>query len=282
MRVHERGVLKESEYYFFTPSNLAKSLFFYLICTGKFFCDNNYDVKRAKHNSFLLMYIIKGQGTVCYNDKVYPAKENDLVIINCYYPHQYYTKTGWTTLWFHYDGNTSKELFDLVYDRLGCVIPLSNHLVIQKYLNIILENARLSSSLAEPLVSCYIQRILSELLLLSSDFILPIKEEGNPILDAITFIETNYKKQLDLKMIASYVNISPFHFARTFKKNTGYSPYEYVTKTRINQAKILLKKTDLRIKEIAIESGFSSVSNFIINFRNNVGVTPSEFKNTPF
>lgn len=282
MRVYEKGVLEESEYYFFTPSNLAKSLFFHLICTGKFFCDQNYYVERDKYNSYLLMYIVKGQGTVWYNDKTYTAKENDLVIVNCHNPHRYYTDTGWTTLWLHYDGNTSKDLFDLIYDRFGCVIPLSNCLIIPKYMNLILDAARACGPLSEPLISCYIQRMLAELLMLSYDFNLPEPDKSDPILEAMAFIEANFKEKLNLKVIASHVNISPFHFARTFKKDTGHSPYEYVMKTRINHAKMLLKKTNLQIKEIAGECGFSAESNFVVNFRNNVGVTPREFRNTPF
>ncbi|MDQ7095302.1 AraC family transcriptional regulator [Desulfosporosinus sp. PR] len=282
MKVKERGVLEESEYYFFTPSNLAKSLFFHLMCTGKFFCDHNYYVERDKYNSYLLMYIAKGQGTICYNDKTYTAKENDLVIINCYEPHRYSTNTGWMTLWLHYDGNTSRELFDLIYDRFGCVIPMSNCPIIPKYMNIIWENARKCSPLSEPLISCYIQRMLVELLMLSNDFILQKTDEFDPVLEAMAFIETNFKEKLNLKVIASNVNISPFHFARTFKKDTGYSPYEYVMKIRLNHAKMLLKKTNLQIKEIAAECGFSTESNFLVNFHNNVGVTPREFRNTPF
>ncbi|WP_407305668.1 helix-turn-helix domain-containing protein [Desulfosporosinus sp. SB140] len=282
MRVNEKGVLEESEYYFFTPSNLAKSLFFHLICTGKFFCDHNYYVERDKYNSYLLMYIVKGQGTICYNDKLYTAKENDLVIINCYNPHRYYTNTGWATMWLHYDGNTSRELFDLIYDRFGCVIPLNNCPIIPKYLNMILEDARKCSPISEPLMSCYIQRMLSELLMLSYDFILQKPAKFDPVLEAIAFIEANFKEKLNLKVIASNVNLSPFHFARTFKKDTGYSPYEYVVKIRLNHAKMLLKKTNLQVKEIAVECGFSAESNFLVNFHNNVGVTPREFRNTPF
>lgn len=281
MRVSEKGVLEESEYFFFTPSNLSKSLFFHLICTGKFFCDHDYYVQRDRYNSYLLMYIVKGQGTICYNDKIYTAKENDLVILNCYSPHRYYTDTGWTMLWLHYDGNISKQLFDLIYDRLGCVIPLSNCIIIPKYMNMILEGAR-KCTVSEPLMSCYIQRMLIELLMFSYDFSLQKPDRSDPVVEAIAFIETNFKEKLNLKVISSYVNMSLFHFARTFKKDTGYSPYEYVAKIRINHAKMLLKKTTLQIKEIALECGFTTESNFVVNFRNNVGITPREFRNTPF
>ncbi|KJR44779.1 Transcriptional regulator, AraC family [Desulfosporosinus sp. I2] len=282
MQVNEKGVLDRSEYYFFTPSNLAKSLFFYPMNTGKFFCDPNYHVSRNNYNSYLLMYVMSGHGTVCYNKKTYSAKENDLVIINCHRPHEYGTNIGWTTLWLHYDGNTSRELFDLIYSRLGCVIPLNNNLIIPKYFNTVIESARAESPIPEPIISCYIQRMLTELLMFSVDFALEKSEKNDPIVEAIGFIEANYRQKLRLDDIASLVNISTYHFARNFKKETGYSPYEFIIKTRINHAKTLLKNTSLQIKEIALDCGFSSESNFVVNFRNNVGVTPSAFRSIPF
>lgn len=89
------------------------------------------------------------------------------------------------------------------------------------------------------------------------------------------------KEKLTIEKLAAYVNISPFHFSRIFKKETGYSPYEYIIKTRIDKAKTLLKKTKLGIKEIAFEVGFNSEANFSNTFHMNVNMTPKEFRNTP-
>ena len=56
----EKGVLEKSEIYFYTPGIISKNTFFYLICLGHFWCNNEYYVKRQKFNSYLVLYIVGG------------------------------------------------------------------------------------------------------------------------------------------------------------------------------------------------------------------------------
>ena len=97
--------------------------------------------------------------------------------------------------------------------------------------------------------------------------------------DAISYINDNYKNKITLEQLSSTVNMSPFYFSRMFKKETGYSPYEYIIIVRINEAKRLLKGSDLLIKEIAYRVGFNSESRFVTSFRKNTELSPTEFRN---
>lgn len=282
MYLPERGVLENSEYFFHTSSNMAQAMFFYLKCAGHYFCDENYLVKRDNYGSYLIMYIKSGQGFVTYNDKTYTAKANDVVLLDCFTPHSYYTGKGWETLWIHYGGNTSSLFYELLYNRFGCVLSLENSVIIPKHLNLIIDGFKNENPLPEPIVSCYIQRILAEMLLISSNYSENSMNRFNPVMEAITFIETNFKEKFSLEKLAFSVKLSPFHFSRLFKKETGYSPYEYIIRTRLNQAKTLLKTTGLNIKEIAYEVGFNSESNFVHTFHKKVKLTPKEFRHMPF
>lgn len=228
------------------------------------------------------MYVKEGQGNVCFKNKTYNVKTNDMVLLDCYYPHIYYTTKKWEIIWIHFDGNVSRQYWELLYDRFGCVLGLEDSLIIPKILASILTTFKEGKLPDEPLVSCHIQRILAELLTLSSYYAKQRQDRGSPVIEAIAYIENNYKTGISLKDLAGHVNTSPFHFTRIFKKETGYTPYEYIIKVRINHAKTLLKKTDLLIKEIAYEVGFSSESNFVSSFRAHVNITPNEFRKTPF
>jgi len=277
----EGGVLSNSSIFFHTPSSIAKSAFFYLKCAGEFYCDGSYNVERDTYYSYLIMYVRKGNGTVFFDNRTYPVCANDVVILNCHQPHQYYTDTGWETLWLHFDGNSSSELFDLIYNRAGAVVPMGESKTVHRYLSSIVESFKNNKPLPEALISCHIHRMLVEILLLSSG-----TEEGgidsiNPVLDAVSYIQTNFSRRLTVGEIAGYVNISPFHFSRLFKKEMGYSPYEYIIKTRIDHAKALLKNTKLTVKEISYLVGFNSESNFVNTFHESVSLTPNEFRNTP-
>lgn len=277
----EEGVLNNSCAYFHTPSSLAKSMFFYLICAGHFYCDNNYFIQRKNYDSYLLMYIKEGEGTIYYDNKTYSASKNDVVLINCYKPHAYKSE-GWETLWFHFDGNVSNQYFQYLYSKLGCVISLKDISIIPKYIDTFVENFKSGKIINEPLISCDIQRILTELMLNSSEIIDSSSGASNSILSSVLYIRANFKSKLSLNELAANACMSPYYFSRVFKKETGYSPYEYITMIRLNHAKNLLKTTNLLVKEIAFETGFNSESNFVTCFKDHVNLTPSEFRAIPF
>ena len=279
MIIKEKGVLENSQAYFHTPSNIAKSLFFYLTCVGHFYCGQGYCVERQQHDSFLLMYVKDGNGLLKYDDKSIHLKSGDMVLLNCHRYHLYQSD-NWETQWLHFSGNITDAYFQIIHDKLGCVIPIKEQNVIIDLLYEIIDSFANNTPISEPLVSCHIQRILAELMQLPATEVVKSKTSSSVILSSINFIRENYHKKLALDDLATNVNISPYHFSRLFKKETGYSPYEYITITRLNQAKTLLKTTDLTIKEIAFSVGFNSESNFVTCFKKHGDVTPSKFRTT--
>lgn len=281
MYLPEKGVLSNSNIYFHTPSNTAKSAFFYLKSAGEFFCNGDYRVERETFHSYLIMYIKSGNGNVVVNNRNYQAHANDAVILDCHQPHLYYTNTGWETLWVHFDGNSSKSFFELISNRAGVVIPMGETLAVHRCLSMIIGGFKDNRPLDEVIISCHIHRMLAEMLLISSNNSDYEVDRINPVLDAISYIHKNFSSRITLNDLAGYIKMSPFHFSRKFKKETGYSPYEYIIKTRIDNAKTLLKKTKLNIKEIAYAVGFNSESNFVNTFHQSVSLTPNDFRNTP-
>lgn len=281
MYIPEKGVLENSSFFFHTPSNTARSVFYYMTCAGEFFCDSDYYVERETFHSYLIMYIKSGNGFVSVNNRLQPVKSNDVVFLNCHRHHIYYTDSGWETLWLHFDGNSSKEFHELLNNRFESVLDICESLVIPRLLSMIIDGYKCRKSLPEALVSSYIHRMLSELLMISSNMQKLSEEKMSLVLEAVTFIQSNYMEKLTVPQLADYVNMSLFHFSRVFKKETGYAPYEYIIKTRIDHAKGLLKKSNKNVKEIAYEVGFNSESNFVNTFRDSVKLTPNEFRRTP-
>ncbi len=95
---------------------------------------------------------------------------------------------------------------------------------------------------------------------------------------AIDFIETNLSRRLTLDDLAASASMSPFHFARGFKRVTGKPPHAYVTARRVEKAKQLLRSSSLSISDIAGACGFSSQSHFTTIFRRVTGATPARFR----
>jgi AraC family transcriptional regulator len=74
--------------------------------------------------------------------------------------------------------------------------------------------------------------------------------------------------------------MSPFRFARAFKKATGQSPRQYVIHRRIERAKALLRAGDQDLAQIAQRVGFSTQSHFTDVFRRLCGTTPARYRDT--
>lgn len=98
------------------------------------------------------------------------------------------------------------------------------------------------------------------------------------ICKAKLFIEENYNKDISLDDISRNVDISPYYFSKLFKEETGENFIEYLTNIRIEKAKKLLVHSDMNIKNICIDTGYSDPNYFSRIFKKQVGVTPTEYR----
>ncbi|GIM47748.1 putative HTH-type transcriptional regulator YfiF [Collibacillus ludicampi] len=92
------------------------------------------------------------------------------------------------------------------------------------------------------------------------------------------FIKDNLAQPLSLVDVAKYLHISPRHLSRLFSEQYGVSFTSFVRRERVRTAAELLRSTDLAIKTISEESGFSSVHYFTRVFAAEMGMTPGEYR----
>ena len=95
---------------------------------------------------------------------------------------------------------------------------------------------------------------------------------------AIELMYAHMNRELPLEEIAAAAYLSPFHFARLFKKLTGTSPHAYLGNLRVARSQSLLAETDLSISEVSARVGYSSPSHFTKAFRQSTGLTPRAFR----
>lgn len=95
---------------------------------------------------------------------------------------------------------------------------------------------------------------------------------------SIKYIKENYQNEYCLDDVAKEANLSPYHFIRVFKSQTGRTPYEFLLDLKIQKAKELLDDTTRTITEICVELGFSSPSHFTKVFTNAVGLSPTAYR----
>jgi signal transduction histidine kinase/AraC-like DNA-binding protein/ABC-type sugar transport system substrate-binding protein len=95
---------------------------------------------------------------------------------------------------------------------------------------------------------------------------------------AMAYVHTHYAEQVSLKEIATHVGLSEQHLIRSFRKEIGITPIDYLKRYRIRKAKALLELGNQSITEVALEVGFSDSSYFARVFRGEVGVSPSAYR----
>lgn len=99
------------------------------------------------------------------------------------------------------------------------------------------------------------------------------------VMSACTYINKHYMENLNLEQVAQLVGFSKYHFTRIFKQYMNMTFYEYLNSKRVKKAEELLYHTkELSITEVAMGSGFSSISAFNRTFKMIKNCSPSDYR----
>ncbi|MGA2542850.1 MAG: PocR ligand-binding domain-containing protein [Verrucomicrobiota bacterium] len=105
-------------------------------------------------------------------------------------------------------------------------------------------------------------------------------EEPVAVVSAKQFVQTHVEEPIALAQVARHVNVSRFYFCKLFKKATGMTLTEYVSRVRVEKAKTLLVDSSLRISEVVYAAGFGSIPQFNSVFKRMVGMAPTAYRET--
>ena len=275
MKTCDPYIAEESEYYVYAPSVLAKKTFYYVICTGHYLYKPDYFLVRDSYDSYLLLYVEEGSLLVEVDGQRKKAQEGSFVVLNCYELHAYGTETGCRCLWCHLDGHGAAQYYHAITGRLGNVFSVKNALPLVFKMKEIFEMFAPGAVIKEPLVSKYLTDIMTSFLLCTPENQTMGREVSE---ETISYINEHFKEELTTEFLSERVGLSPFHFIRTFKKETGFTPHEYLVRTRIDMAKYLLKNTKMPVKDICFETGFSGESVFCSAFKKSSGMSPNAYR----
>jgi AraC-like DNA-binding protein len=92
------------------------------------------------------------------------------------------------------------------------------------------------------------------------------------------YIREHLDQHLTLAQLAAVVYMSPFHFARLFRRSTGLPPHRFVVHARIRHAATLLAAPEPPIARISRMVGFRTPSHFATVFHRIMGVTPRAYR----
>lgn len=103
-------------------------------------------------------------------------------------------------------------------------------------------------------------------------------EDNRPIRLAKQYVMKHFRQPITLEEVSEAVGFSPSYFSVLFKKKTGEGFAKYLTRIRMEEAKTLLRETNLAIAEICERLGYSDRKHFTQTFHKATGLTPAEYR----
>lgn len=263
-----------------TPSVLARSLFYYLESYGHWLCSAQYNTVREGLSSILALYTLSGEGELYYRGNHYTLTRGDIFIIDCTEYQQYRTTAGkaWEFLYIHFYGQESRLYLKNILQYGGAVYRCAEDDPVPKSMWEIVSLTKQKGPHTDVYASLMLVNLLSEFLILSRAEKLPEASVSEAMLQSIRYIEEHYREPLDLERLSKQVKVSKYYLCHQFKKQTGFSPYEYYVNFKVNQSKELLKYTDLRVGEISDYLCFTDMSHFIKTFTYHEKITPLKYR----
>lgn len=277
MNSQEEFVGIDSEYFVYAPSRTALEVFLYPLQCGHFLYEPGYSLKRDSYDSFLLMYIQKGELDLEIKGRRFHVRSNSFILLDCYEGHAYSTSAGWECLWCHFDGITARSYYNIVTSRLGNVFTLPDPYPALSKLTSVYNVFHAGAVVREPLLSKYLTDIMTEFMLFLPDRKNARNDPGMSE-EVITYINEHFAEEISVSDLAAKAGLSHYYFIRAFKRETGFTPHEYILNTRIATAQYLLKNTRLTVKDICYQTGFSCESIFCSAFKNRMEMTPTQYR----
>lgn len=90
------------------------------------------------------------------------------------------------------------------------------------------------------------------------------------------YIETHLQRDLSVEELAAVAGYSTGHFHREFRRATGETPGQHLTRRRLETARLYLRQSGLPIRDIAAAVGFGDPLYFSRVFRRHFGCSPSQ------
>ena len=264
--------------------------------TGLLLHDNKLqeDYPRHWHSAYEIIMPLHNSYTVICNDQVYLLEERDILFIfpGCLHSLKAPNEGERLILQANYNQIYHIQELDATLAPLAPVFHLTPslnpkiHAEIYGLLLHMKEEATSSTPLHGPMMLSYFIQIL----VLLGRYLNPStskqkssntkeKEYAEQFIAICTYINEHCTEDLTLDFIASLSGFSKYHFTRLFKLFANVSFYKYLNQQRIHYAEKLLLDDQLTVTEIALRSGFGSLSSFIRMFNIIKGCSPTEFRN---
>lgn len=276
----DRSWSEDSVWFSNTPSGAIRQTFFYVQEVGFFRTVPPYYTQRANLNSFLLFHTLSGKGILENSAGTFELLPGTVALVNCMEYHHYFCapESNWEFQWLHFNGPTALGYYEALMKNGYGICTGQDDALVKTTMEQILTLTQHKTVHSEIQVSGLITQLLTHLLMTAGSEASAASAMPAYIKSILKKIDHHFGEPLSLDTLSAEFGVSKFHLAREFKRCTGTTVNEYLTVTRLNRAKELLKYTAITVEQVAFSCGFHHVSHFINVFRAHEGSTPLQFR----
>ena len=133
---------------------------------------------------------------------------------------------------------------------------------------------------SEQMIGCYLTELLiSHMRQVNRPQSVDKKTGSQPMLDAIiTYMEQNLSNKLSLELLSEEFHVSPSYIKRLFAQYKQMGAMKFFTTMKVEQAKMLLRKREKNVSQIAEDLGYDNIYYFCNQFKNFTGMSPMEYR----
>lgn len=264
-----------------TPSTVAKEGFFYVQETGYLKLKESPQSKPKQFDSYLIAYVLSGEGTLDYQDECYHLNENSCLFIDCQstYKLQSCAINPWELLWVHFHGATSSTYYAHYTSQYSPVLKNAQDHAIQEALRTLLKCNEEQDLYSEIHSSKLIMDLLTVLLLNTSQKRDTLNAELIDKLKSVkTYLDDHFTEKIVLDYLAQHFFISKYHLCHTFKDYYGMTINQYIMSLRLSMVKRRLRFSESPIYEISQACGFYDSSYLNRCFKAAEGISLNEYR----
>ena len=264
-----------------TPGAWARQALVHVQEVGDFPAGSRYFTQREGLDSFLIKYVLDGQGYLEYGGQRYLTGPGSMFWIDCRARQHYGTDpdTGhWHVLWVHFTGANSENYYRQ-FLRLGGGCPVKqlgpdSSLAASLGALITLYRDGQASAVTDVRASALLTDIMAQAIALPGEACI----EPACVRQIRQYLSQQYVRRITLDDLSRLTGLNKFYFQKLFKRYVGLTPNEYLLLTRITQGKRLLRESSRTVSQIARDVGIGSVSHFIRLFREQEKITPNAYR----
>lgn len=260
-------------------SDYAFEQLFYVQSFSLLNASRNYFTRRSDADTYLLIYTYSGEGYVEYEGKTYHLKTGDGIVIDCRKLHLYKTEgSGWEHCLLHFNGKRAEHIYSLFSESNDVSFHETPNSLFHSALEELINTYAALLPYWEIQISVQLESLLVKLMTNTKSYQATVHSLPESLTYLVHYMEANYEKPLSVEYLAEFSGFSKFYLSRLFKKYLGMTTNEYLILLRINEAKRLLKNTDIPANKIGQMVGIEDENYFYRLFKKKTGISPNQFR----